>query len=93
MPDKITVKDLQEAVAALRNLPVTPITLPLRDDIFMTYEGAVCVPGVGYIHPYSFRDIAGEEAYQEVINRPWKPSEYTGCDCPSCKRADEEENA
>lgn len=65
----------------------------IRDDIFVTYEGVICIPGNGYMHPYAFRDLMGENAYQEVINRPWQPSEYTNCDCYQCKRADEEENA
>ena len=64
----------------------------IRDDIFVTYEGVICIPGSGYMHPYAFRDLMGEEAYQEVINRPWRPSEYTGCTCPSCMRAGKEEN-
>jgi len=65
----------------------------VNEDVFISYEGVVCLPGFGYIHPYAFRDLMGEEAYQEILARPRKPSEYTGCDCPSCKRADEEQDA
>ena len=65
----------------------------IREDAFITYEGVVCVPGECYIHPYEIREMFGEEAYQELLSRPRQPSEYTGCDCPSCKRADEEDDA
>ena len=90
MDDILKSDDTRRAAKALSEADTRPITPPLRDDIFVTYEGVICVPGVGYMHPYAFRDIAGEEAYNAVINRPWKPSEYTDCDCPGCQRADTE---
>ena len=93
MPDEFSLEELRAAVRSLRAMEPTSLTLPLRDDIFITYEGVVCCPGVCYMHPEAFRDLMGEEAYQEILRRPRKPSEYTGCDCPSCKRADGEENA
>jgi hypothetical protein len=31
----------------------------------------------GWMHPYAFRDIMGEEAYQELLARPRVQSEYT----------------
>jgi len=60
----------------------------IADDVFISYEGVVIFSG-GFMHPEVFRDMMGEEAYQELLARPRKPSEYTNCDCPSCKRSDE----
>lgn len=62
----------------------------VRDDIRITVEGVVVVPGWGYMHPLAYRDMAGEEAYQELLAKPRVLSEYTNCDCPGCKRAQNE---
>lgn len=56
----------------------------LNPDAHLDTEGAVIFPG-GIMHPYSFRDIFGEDAYQELLARPRVPSPY-GC----CLRGDHE---
>jgi hypothetical protein len=64
----------------------------LRDDIRMTYDGVVVLPNGGYAHPNVIRDWLGEDAYIDLLSRPRIASEYDGCDCPSCQRADAEES-
>jgi hypothetical protein len=41
----------------------------LSQAVHLDTNGVVCFPG-GWMHPMSFRDIAGEEAYQELLKRP-----------------------
>ena len=48
----------------------------LSDAVHLDTNGVVCFPG-GYMHPGSFRYIAGEEAYQALLARPRVQSEYT----------------
>jgi hypothetical protein len=64
----------------------------LKEGVCLTNDGVVFIPGGGYMHPYALRDLLGEDAYQELLARPRIASEYEGCDCPSCQRADAEEN-
>lgn len=44
--------------------------------VHLDTNGAVVFPG-GMMHPKSFRDICGEQAYQELLARPRVQSEYT----------------
>lgn len=48
----------------------------LADNVHLDTNGVVVFPG-GMMHPYSFRDLMGEEAYQELLARPRVQSEYT----------------
>jgi hypothetical protein len=69
--NELTLKDFRAAVKQLRDAPqITEFKLPMRDDIQLTVSGVVWIPGVGMMHPESFRDMAGEEAYQELLKRP-----------------------
>jgi hypothetical protein len=47
----------------------------LAEDVYLTVGGAIKY-GCGYIHPEHFRDMFGEEAYQEVLARPRIVCEY-----------------
>ncbi len=52
----------------------------LAENVHLDTNGVVVfnVDGMaGWMHPYSFREIAGEEAYQELLARPRVQSEYT----------------
>lgn len=51
----------------------------LNPDVHLDTEGAVIIPGLGFMHPYAFRDLMGEEAYQELLARPRVPSPYACC--------------
>ena len=72
----LTVADIRAAVKQLRGRAVKNISLPMREDIRLTVSGVVWIPGVGWMHPQSFRDIAGEEAYQELLKRPRVVTSY-----------------
>ncbi len=41
----------------------------LRSEVRLTASGVVAFRG-GFMHPESFRDLMGEEAYQELLKRP-----------------------
>ena len=74
---KIAVEQIRAAVKALKSIEIKePINLPMRDDIALTVSGVVMIPGIGWFHPYSFRDMFGEEAYQELLRRPRVVCEY-----------------
>jgi hypothetical protein len=47
----------------------------LKEGVNLTVGGAVKFPG-GYMHPESFRNLWGEEAYQELLERPRVVCEY-----------------
>lgn len=51
----------------------------LHPDARMDTEGCVVFPGGVFMHPLSFRDIFGEDAYQELLARPRVPSPYACC--------------
>ena len=73
----LTVKQLRTAVKSLKGVEIKgSITLPMRDDIRLTIGGVVMIPGFGWLHPHTFRDVAGEEAYQELLRRPRVICEY-----------------
>jgi hypothetical protein len=42
----------------------------------LSVAGVVVIPGWGCMHPYTYRDICGEEAYQELITGPRVVTEY-----------------
>lgn len=68
---KLTVKDiraLKEQLGAAA--PMKDIKLPMRTDIRLTVNGVVWIPGFGFLHPQTFKDIAGEEAYQWLLAQP-----------------------
>ena len=48
----------------------------LSQTVHLDTNGVVCFPG-GWMHPFSFRYIAGEAAYQELLKRPRAQGEYT----------------
>lgn len=48
----------------------------LKDGVRLTVGGAVSIGNGGYMHPYSFRDLMGEDAYQELLSRPAIVCEY-----------------
>lgn len=52
------------------------ITLPMRDDIRLTVGGSVLIPGFTYVHPKTFIDIAGQEAYDYLLTLPRVVCEY-----------------
>lgn len=73
----MNIQDIRAAVKQLREVPqITDFSLPMRDDIQLTVSGVVWIPGVGFMHPFSFRDMAGEEAYQELLKRPRVVTSY-----------------
>lgn len=45
-------------------------------DIRLTIGGVIRVGNRGFIHPFSFRGLFGEEAFEEVMSRPRIVSEY-----------------
>ena len=49
-------------------------------------NGVVLFPG-GMMHPYTFRDMMGEDAYQELLARPRVASPYSkeNTEDDSCK--------
>lgn len=47
----------------------------VQDDVRLTVGGAVKFQG-GYMHPEYFRDMMGEQAYQELLSRPRVVCEY-----------------
>lgn len=47
----------------------------LREGVNLTVGGAVKWPG-GYCHPEAFRDLMGEEAWEELLARPRVVCEY-----------------
>jgi len=74
---KLTVAGIRAAVAQLKSAEIKgPITLPMREDIVLTVGGVVMIPGVGFLHYKTFIDIAGEEAYQELLRRPRVVTSY-----------------
>jgi hypothetical protein len=74
---KLSVKTIRELVKQLRGAEIKgPISLPMRDDLALTVNGVVVIPGVGYLHAECFRELAGEEAYQELLKRPRVVCEY-----------------
>ena len=73
----ITAQTIRQAVKQLRRCEIKgPIKLPMRDDISLTVSGVVIIPGFGFLHPSTFKDIAGEEAYQVLLRRPRVVCEY-----------------
>jgi hypothetical protein len=88
MADKLSKNDFP--AGSLAGESILPLNFRgiVREDVFISYEGVVCIPGVAYMHPEAFRDLMGEDEYQELLSRPRRPSEYTNCDCPGCKRAE-----
>ena len=51
----------------------------LADGVNLTDDGVVFINTEtiqGFMHPYSFRDMMGEEAYQELLARPRVRSPY-----------------
>lgn len=73
---KITVETIREAVKSLRNVETKEIKLPFRDDICLTISGVICIPGIGFLHPETFRGIVSEEIWQEVLRRPRITTSY-----------------
>ena len=68
---ELTVADIRAALKQLRSVAIKgDIKLPMRDDIRLTVNGVVWIPGVGFMHQNSFKDIAGEEAYQYLLTLP-----------------------
>jgi hypothetical protein len=49
--------------------------MTLAEGVNLTVGGAVKFPG-GYMHPEAFRDLMGESAYQELLDRPRVVCEY-----------------
>ena len=77
MDYKLTVETIREMVKQLRGVEIKdPIRLPMRDDVALTVNGVVVIPGFGYLHAKCFREVAGEEAYQELLRRPRIICEY-----------------
>lgn len=76
--NELSVKSIREMKAQLENVAHHgDIPLPMRADIYMTEDGVVMIGKGTFIHPSTFRDVAGEEAYQELIARPRVRSPYS----------------
>jgi hypothetical protein len=87
----ITREMIQQAVKQFRRCEIKgPIKLPMRDDIRLSVSGVVIIPGFGFIHPQCFRDIAGQEALEELLRRPRVVTEYDGCECRSCNQEEKD---
>ena len=50
----------------------------LKPDVHLDTEGAVNFPG-GFMNPLAFREMFGEEMWQELLARPRVPSPYACC--------------
>lgn len=48
----------------------------MNPDIQLTVSGVVWIPGLGFMHPNSFREMAGEAAYEELLKRPRVVTSY-----------------
>jgi len=73
----MNLKDIRAAVKLLREAPqIKSFSLPMRKDIRLTVSGVVWIPGVGFMHPKSFKDIAGEKAYQWLLTQPRVVTSY-----------------
>jgi hypothetical protein len=74
---ELTVKDIRKIRDLLASLPQrTDFSLPMRDDIALSVGGVVVIPGCGYMHIETFKDIAGEDAYNELLRRPRVVTKY-----------------
>lgn len=49
--------------------------MQISPNVHLTDDGVVLFPG-GAMHPYAFRDLVGEDAYQELLARPRVPNPY-----------------
>lgn len=75
--DKLTVADLRAAVKQLRAVAIKgDIKLPMRQDIRLTVNGVVWIPGMGFMHPETFKEYAGEEACQWLLKQPRVVTSY-----------------
>jgi hypothetical protein len=67
----LTVADIRAAVKHLKEVAITgDFKLPMRQDIRLTVSGVVWIPGNGFMHHETFREYAGEEAYQWLLAQP-----------------------
>jgi hypothetical protein len=85
---KAAIRKMAEQLSGRNSMPYKTFTFgempkcePLKDGelsqaVHLDTNGVVVFPG-GWMHPFSFRDIAGEAAYQELMKRPRVQSEYT----------------
>jgi hypothetical protein len=77
LPNGLTVEMIREMKRQLESVAIKgDITLPMRSDIRLSVAGVVVIPGVGMMHPDSFKDVAGEEAYQYLLTLPRIVTEY-----------------
>lgn len=68
---------IREMVAQLCGTDVKPINLKGRDcEWRMTVGGVVRMGAFGWAHPETAREIMGEDAYQEMLAKPWIVTEY-----------------
>lgn len=69
---EFTVRDMRAALKQLRGRSIKPknLKMPLRNDIRLTVGGVVWIPGVGFMHPKTFKDIAGQKAYKHLLSLP-----------------------
>ena len=71
--EKLTLKEVRKAVKQLHAKSMHPpknFSLPMRDDIRLTVNGVVWIPGFAFMHPKSFIDIAGKKAYKHLLTLP-----------------------
>ena len=48
----------------------------MNPKVCLTVGGVVYLDGIGYMHPHAFRDVFGEEMYNELLSRPRIVCEY-----------------
>lgn len=68
-PAELTVAEIRKWIVRSRAKRVK-FRAPLRDDIRLTVSGVVWVPGIGFLHPETFRLCCGNAAYRELLRRP-----------------------
>jgi hypothetical protein len=82
MEDILKKGDLlgSESIKVFRKAAKQMMEHPLKLDrdgapivFHMTEDGVVTFPG-GCMHPFTYRDFAGEEAYQKLVDGPRVPS-------------------
>lgn len=72
---KLDAKTIRELKRQIESVEIKfPIYLPIS--VEMTVDGVVVFGNLVYMHPYTFKDMYGIEAYEELLNRPRIPSPY-----------------
>lgn len=69
MSDKLDVKTIRELVKQLSSTDIAPKNYIFPVKPVLTVDGVVLM-GSGMMHPDAFKNVFGEEAYQELLKQP-----------------------